>query len=44
MIKSISFILLTHFFHFNEPQFQGKQFTYFFKLNQQYFFTVYKRK
>jgi len=35
MIKSISFIALTHFFHFNE------QVTYFFKLNKQYFFTVY---
>jgi len=36
MIKSFSFIVLTHFF-----QLKGNQVTYFFKLNQQYFFTVY---
>jgi len=33
MIKSISLIALTHFFQFN-----FNQVTYFFKLNQQYFF------
>jgi len=31
MIKSFSFIVLTHFFQFND------QVTYFFKLNHQYF-------
>jgi len=34
MIKSISFIVLTQFFHFNKR-------TYFFKLNQQYILTVF---
>jgi len=40
MIKLFSFIVLTHFFHFNELKICN-QVTYFFKLNQQYFFTVY---
>jgi len=39
MIKSISFIVLTKFFHFNELNFKAT--LSFFKLNQQYFFTVY---
>jgi len=34
MIKLISFIVLTHFFQFNQP---GNQVHYYFKLNQQYF-------
>jgi len=39
MIKLISFIVLTHFFQFNELKILSNQVTYFFKLNQ-YFFTV----
>jgi len=39
MIKSISFIVLTKFFHFNELNFKATRLL-FFKLNQQYFFTV----
>jgi len=39
MIKSISFILLTQFFHFNELK--GNQVT-FFKFNQEYCFTVHE--
>jgi len=35
MIKSISFILLTH-----EVKIKATQVTYFFKLKLQYFFTV----
>jgi len=42
MIKSISFIVLTHFFHFNELKILRRQDFTFFKLNQQYFFTVLK--
>jgi len=38
MIKLISFVVLTHFFQFN----QLKILSYFFKLNHQYFFTVYR--
>jgi len=49
MIKSISFIVFTQFFHFNELKIlrQPGLFllifisTYFFKLNQQYFYGVY---
>jgi len=49
MIKSISFIVFTQFFHFNELKIlrQPGLFllifisTYFFKLNQQYFYAVY---
>jgi len=37
MVKLISFIVLTHFF-------QGNQVTYFFKLNHQYFFTVFSNE
>jgi len=42
MIKLISFIVLTHFFQFNQLKIlrQAIQVTYVFKLNQQYFFTV----
>jgi len=39
MIKSISFIVLTHFFQFN--QLQSTRLLTFLKLNKQYFFTVY---
>jgi len=38
MIKSISFILLTKFFHFNELKILRQPGYKFFKLNQQYFF------
>jgi len=39
MIKLISFIVLTHFFQFNQIKIlKATQVTYFFKLNQQYFF------
>jgi len=40
MIKSISFIVLTHFhfFHFNELKILRQPGYFFFKLNQQYFF------
>jgi len=39
MIKLIYFIVLTHFFQFNQLKiFKATQVTYFFKLNQQYFF------
>jgi len=43
MIKSISFIVLTHFFQFNQLKIfkNNLKVTYFFKLNQQYFLTVY---
>jgi len=41
MIKSISFIVLTQIFNFNQLKFlrlpKGNQVTSFFKLNQQYF-------
>jgi len=40
MIKSISFIVLTQFFNFNELKIKAT--TYFFKLNQNIFFTVWK--
>jgi len=42
MIRLIYVIGLTHFFQFNESteNFKATQVTYFFKLNQQYFFTV----
>jgi len=40
MIKLISLIVLTHFFQFNQLKIKAIQVTYFFKLNQQYFFTV----
>jgi len=40
MIKSISFIVLTQFFHFNELKIKATSLLIFFKLNQQYFFTV----
>jgi len=39
MIKSISFIVLTQFLHFNDLKIKASYL--FFKLNQQYFFTVY---
>jgi len=43
VIKAISFIVLTQFFHFNELKIlrQPGYFIHVFKLNQQYFFTVY---
>jgi len=41
MIKSFSFIVLTHFFQFNQLKILRQPGYYFFKLNQQYFFTVY---
>jgi len=38
MIKSMSFIVLTHFLHFNELKFKATRLLiFFFKLNQQYF-------
>jgi len=38
MIKSISFIVLTHFLHFNQPKILRQPgYLIFFKLNQQYF-------
>jgi len=37
MIKLISFIVLTHFFQFNQLKIKATLVTYF-KLNQQYFF------
>jgi len=42
MFKSIYFIVLTHFFQFNQLKIlrQPGYFNFFFKLNQQYFFTV----
>jgi len=41
MIKSITFIILTQFFHFNELTFfKATRLLHFFKLNQQYLFTV----
>jgi len=41
MVKLISFIELTHFFQFNQLKIlRQPKITYFFKLNQQYFFTV----
>jgi len=39
MIKSITFIVLTQFFHFNEL-FKAARLLYFFKLNQQYFISA----
>jgi len=42
MIKSIAFIVLTQFFHFKELKILRQPgYFIFFKLNQQYFFTVY---
>jgi len=41
MLKSISFIVLTQFFQFNELKILRQQVTSFFKLNQQNLFTVY---
>jgi len=40
MVKLISFVVLTHFFQFNELKIlrQPGYFLYFFKLNHQYFF------
>jgi len=38
MIKSISFIVLTQFFHFSELKIKATRLLNFFKLNQQYFF------
>jgi len=41
VIKLISFFVLTHFFHVNELKILRQPgYLYFFKLNQQYFFTV----
>jgi len=40
MNKSISFIVLTHFFQFNQIKILRQPATYFLKLNQQYFFTA----
>jgi len=40
MIKSISFIVITQFFHFNELKIKAIRLLHFLKLNQQYFFTV----
>jgi len=37
MIKLFSFIVLTHFFQFNQLKIWRQPVTYFFKLNQQYF-------
>jgi len=38
MIKSISFIVLTHFFQFNQLKIKATRLLFFFfKLNQQYF-------
>jgi len=45
VIKLISFVLtivLTQFFHFNYLKIKATR-LFFFKLNQQYFFTVYVR-
>jgi len=42
MIKSVSFIVLTQFFNFNELKIL-RQPGYFFKLNQQYIFYSEKR-
>jgi len=39
MIKLIPFIVLTHFFQFNQHKILRQ---HFFKLNHQYFFTVFK--
>jgi len=41
MIKSISFIVLTTFFHFNELTILRQPGYLFFNLNQQYFFTLF---
>jgi len=42
MIRSLSFIVLTHFFQFNELKILRQPgYLLFFKLNQQYFFTVH---
>jgi len=38
MVKFISFIVLTHFFQFNELKIKATRLLTFFKLNQQYFF------
>jgi len=40
MIRSISFIVLTQFFHFNELKILRQPSYLFFKLNQQYFFSL----
>jgi len=40
MIKSISFIVLTKFFYFNELKMLWQPGYFIFKLNQQSFFTV----
>jgi len=37
MVKSFSFIVLTHFFQFNELNFKATRLLTFFKLNHQYF-------
>jgi len=37
MIKSISFIVLTQVFHFNELKIKATKLLHFFKLKQQYF-------
>jgi len=41
MIKSISFIVLTHFFQFNQLTFLRQPGYLILKLNQQYFFKVH---
>jgi len=41
MIKSISFFVLTHFFPFNQLKILRQPGCLIFKLNEQYFFTVY---
>jgi len=38
VIKLITFIVLTQFFHFNELKIKRQPGCLFFKLNQQYFF------
>jgi len=40
MMKSITFIVLTQFSHFNELKMLRQPGYLFFKLNQQYVFTV----
>jgi len=40
VVKSFSFIVLTHFFQFNELKFLKQPGYLLFKLNHQYFFTV----
>jgi len=41
MIKLISFIVLTKFFHFNELKILRQLGYLFFKFNQQYFYSVH---